>query len=303
MIVRAWWLGPNTLAFGLTQTYSPLGLFTIRPDGSGVKALTHSDLDNFDPAWSPDGSSIAFTRSDGQRSTIWKMDASGANLRQLTPRKSGVRDSQPAWSPDGLRIVFARNIARQPRLSPDGDGRRRLTHDPARIRPGSRAALRTKLVGRRKADRLAAGHLRSRRIRIPANQRLGRRCLVADLLTRRNQARLHAVTWTLNGSYPRLIEKDLKTGTLKLLTTKPSPFGGVYSPDSTQLAFVSQPGGSGSFGVSVISVGVETRGRCSQPESTYGLTSSPNRLGHQTVCISSYRHLPTSPISSLSTPI
>ncbi len=57
-----------------------------------------SEGHNFQPAWSPDGRSIAFhRRGDG----VWLVSAEGGTARQLT--RFG---SQPAWSPDGGRLVF-----------------------------------------------------------------------------------------------------------------------------------------------------------------------------------------------------
>ncbi len=70
-------------------------IFTVNPDGSGVTALTRpsttlkGDLpSNVAPAWSPDGSKIAFlsNRADGGGSDVWRlwiMDADGSNQRPL----------------------------------------------------------------------------------------------------------------------------------------------------------------------------------------------------------------------------
>jgi hypothetical protein len=56
------------------------------------------------PAWSSDGTRIAFTSSrDGNRE-IYIMDADGVNPVRLTA--SGSADAGPAWSPDGTKIAF-----------------------------------------------------------------------------------------------------------------------------------------------------------------------------------------------------
>jgi Tol biopolymer transport system component len=80
-------------------------------DGRGrVEITRHPDTPDivFDsqPAWSPDGSLIAFARAtftlDGEaRIGIYTIDPTGAGERLL------IEDAaDPAWSPDGSRIVF-----------------------------------------------------------------------------------------------------------------------------------------------------------------------------------------------------
>jgi Tol biopolymer transport system component len=61
-------------------------------DESGVRRLAPGDR----PAWSPDGSQIAFNGADG----ISMMNADGTGVRSLG------RGSNPDWSPDGTRIAF-----------------------------------------------------------------------------------------------------------------------------------------------------------------------------------------------------
>jgi TolB protein len=59
--------------------------------------------DDQSPAWSPDGSRIAFTRCHVQ-CWIEVVNADGSDPRALT---AGPWDDHPAWSPDGTQIAFA----------------------------------------------------------------------------------------------------------------------------------------------------------------------------------------------------
>ena len=59
------------------------------------------------PAWSPDGTRIAFIRVTGRRSYLEVIRADGRGPRRLSPK---VADLTPAWSPDSRSIAFSRVI-------------------------------------------------------------------------------------------------------------------------------------------------------------------------------------------------
>ena len=66
----------------------------------------------FNPAWSADGSRIAFDASWGGPRRIWMTDRLGHNPQQATTDTSeAVAHLRPRWSPDGRKIVF-QNIDR-----------------------------------------------------------------------------------------------------------------------------------------------------------------------------------------------
>jgi Tol biopolymer transport system component len=79
------------------------------------------------PAWSPDGSRIAF--SSVRRDGIWVMNADGTSPRRVTTSPS--LDLEPTWSPDGRRLAFSRNVPGYKTeifvVGVDGKGLRRLT--------------------------------------------------------------------------------------------------------------------------------------------------------------------------------
>ena len=82
-------------------------IMTMRPDGSDVRAVTASgDWIDSEPAWSPNGAHIVFTRESTLGGTdIWVVEANGTNLRPLVSLH-GVQ-ANPAWSPDGRLIAFS----------------------------------------------------------------------------------------------------------------------------------------------------------------------------------------------------
>lgn len=75
-------------------------------DGSGITAISNSEGDDRDPAWSPDGTKIAFTSERDGNNEIYIMNADGTE--QLRVTNSPEDEHFPAWSPDGARIVFSR---------------------------------------------------------------------------------------------------------------------------------------------------------------------------------------------------
>jgi Tol biopolymer transport system component len=86
---------------------SSYDIYTVNADGSSLSRLTNG-IPRFPqlPAWSPDGTQIAFIGPQ-----IWVMGADGSNLRMLTPNKLNVQGYRPSWSPDGKRLAFGRSVS------------------------------------------------------------------------------------------------------------------------------------------------------------------------------------------------
>ena len=57
-----------------------------------------------DPAFSPDGTKIAFVATHDGDAEIYVMNIDGTGLKRLTDNEHV--DAVPTWSPDGRRIVF-----------------------------------------------------------------------------------------------------------------------------------------------------------------------------------------------------
>ena len=69
-----------------------------------VVSLTTLATDD-EPAWSPDGSHIAFVSDRTGHSEIYIMNADGSNVVRRTFSESYSQN--PAWSPDGARIAYS----------------------------------------------------------------------------------------------------------------------------------------------------------------------------------------------------
>jgi TolB protein len=109
--------------------------------GQRGSALTNSG-DAYQPAWSPDGSRIAYIRREESASDLMLVSAAGGEPVQLTSNGSGeplhsyeriyasVWAFYPAWSPNGAEIAFASQAA-PPFGSPAAEYRVTLYSVPA----------------------------------------------------------------------------------------------------------------------------------------------------------------------------
>ena len=194
-----------------------------------------------DPAWSPDGSRLAFL----DRGAVWTVDPYGRGKRRITPRlRSDV--SLPTWAPDGTALAFGRTRSDRVELftvRPGGGRLQRLVarrleqlHGMEWLRSGE-IVFCAGYGDARFAIRASGGRLRS----------LGdkRRCSFEPLsspyprlrLMRRLDARGNGqiVVATRDGRTVRRLTNEVPLDPLTHL----DDYGAVWSPDGGRVAFLS----------------------------------------------------------------
>lgn len=94
--------GCKKIAFVLSKE-GQSDLYSVCPDGSQLLNLTNDAFSDSHPAWSPDGSHIAFASSRSGGMHIFVMKADGSDVKQIS---TDYENSYPLWLPNGRQIAF-----------------------------------------------------------------------------------------------------------------------------------------------------------------------------------------------------
>jgi Tol biopolymer transport system component len=108
-------LSPDGEWIAFTNEGVQENLFIVRADGSEYRQLTDDPRRNRVPAWSPDGTRIAFVSDRGGRYEIWVIRPDGSGLERLVA-SSHDQSIGPAWSPDA-RSLSVIKVGTLPRSS------------------------------------------------------------------------------------------------------------------------------------------------------------------------------------------
>ncbi len=80
-------------------------VWSVAPDGSGLRQHTRGPYDHREPHWSPDGDRIAFSSDRMGSYDIWTLAVDGGAVTRVTEAPGS--EYGPAFSPDGRRLAFA----------------------------------------------------------------------------------------------------------------------------------------------------------------------------------------------------
>lgn len=79
-------------------------IFVSRADGSGLRNLSNNPREDYNPAWSADGTQVGFTSERSGQAQLYAADAQNGHVRRLTYDE--WHDDRASYSPNGQFVAF-----------------------------------------------------------------------------------------------------------------------------------------------------------------------------------------------------
>jgi Tol biopolymer transport system component len=128
-----WVIDSSRIVFAYKTDAGNDQIYSMNSDGTDARNISQSNTDDYAPALSPDGTEVAFQRTDPATGdvNVFVSSIDGGSVRQVTNLRFAAN---PAWSPDGARLVFESTQTGHSELyeiNTDGTGETQLTFDDA----------------------------------------------------------------------------------------------------------------------------------------------------------------------------
>ena len=99
----------RTTGAGVDNPTGDLEIFTMNQDGTGIEQVTFNTAADYEPAYSADGSKLAWTsQQDGNPEIYVRFFFGGTPVVDRLTTSAGTHDSAPSFSPDASKIAFDR---------------------------------------------------------------------------------------------------------------------------------------------------------------------------------------------------
>jgi TolB protein len=230
----------TTTGTGASKSYT---LMVADSDGYNPQTILRSDQPLMSPAWSADGSRIAYVSFENKVAEIFLQDVATGTRRKVASFK-GINGA-PAWSPDGQRLALTLSQDGNPEIyvmDLNSKALRRLTNSPAiDTEPvwspdGKSIVFTSDRGGSPQLYRIAAWGGQPQRLTFDGKYNAG-----ADFSP---DGRKLAMVHGENGAY-RIAVLDLDSGLFRVLTDGTLDESPSFSPNGSMIIYATEAGNRG----------------------------------------------------------